>query len=150
MVHKNFHSAFRALDRRMMQAKTKLPTEIANTGTRHFVGHFTNERSDEGAWKLPQRKIPGTNAFKYPKGKDLGRRTRKILVKSGKLKREVNNSVKLKTYRRIEWRVSGLPYAKVHNDGLNGMPKREFIGGSRTLYALFKRKIINGYRIALK
>ncbi len=151
-VHKTFSGAFKALYRRLGSAQNTLPPILANEGTRFFVGNFDKEGFDDGTvkkWAVPKRRIPGTKEYKYPKKKDLGRRTRKTLVKSGKLKRAVNNSVTLRTFKKIIWNVKDIPYAHRHNEG-EGMPKREFMGESKTLNAIFKRKIIQVYRNTFK
>lgn len=151
-VHSTFKGAFSAMYKKMESVQKTLPSVLANTGTNFFVGNFDKEGFDDGGvkkWQKPQRKIAGTNAFKYPKKKDLGRRTRKTLVKSGKLKRDVNNSVSERSFKRIVWLVK-TPYAKRHNDGLSGMPERKFMGESKTLNALFRKKIIQAYKVAFK
>lgn len=125
---------------------------MANVGTNFFISNFDKEGFQDGAltkWKTPERKISGTKSYKYPKKKDLGRRTRKTLVKSGKLRRYVNSSAKEKTFKRIVWRV-GLPYAARHNEGLSGMPERKFMGSSKTLNTLFRKKIKEAYIKAFK
>ena len=150
-THKNFNSAFKAMYRKLNSVKSSLPNVIANEGTRFFISSFDNEGFTDGTlkkWETPQRKIQGTKAFKYPKKKDLGRRTRKTLVKTGTLKRAVNNSVTQKSFKKIVWRVD-LPYAYVHNNGEGKMPERKFMGESKTLNTIFKRKIILAYKKAL-
>jgi hypothetical protein len=150
--HATFDAAFKAMYRRIASVQNTLPTVLANEGVNFFVGNFDKEGFVDGSlekWKTPERKIPGTSAYKYPKKKDLGRRTRKTLVKTGKLKRQVNNSIVEKSIRRIVWKVVS-PYAKRHNEGLDGMPKRQFMGESKTLNAIFKRKILLAYRYAFK
>jgi phage gpG-like protein len=145
MIHRTTNAAFKEVYKKLNKIKTVIPPVLANAGTRHFISHFDGEKWDDYNWKVPQRRIPGTASYKYPKKSDLGRRTRKTLVKTGKLKREVNNSIKVKNSKRIEWVVAGLPYAKMHNYGLNGMPERKFMGSSRTLINLMKKKVIQIY-----
>jgi hypothetical protein len=150
--HATFDAAFKAMYRRIASVQNTLPTVLANEGVNFFVGNFDKEgfvNVSIEKWKTPERKIPGTLAYKYPKKKDLGRRTRKTLVKTGKLKRQVNNSVVEKSIKRIVWKVVS-PYGKRHNDGLDGMPKRQFMGESKTLNAIFAKKIIQAYKYAFK
>jgi phage gpG-like protein len=150
-THSNFSSAFKSMYRKLQSTQRTLPSVLANVGTNFFISNFDKEGFQDGGltkWKTPQRKIAGTKSYKYPKKKDLGRRTRKTLVKSGKLRREVNSSAKEKTFKRIVWRVS-LPYAARHNEGLKGMPERRFMGPSRTLNTLFRKKIIEAYKKSL-
>lgn len=147
-THSTFSSAFAALNRRVAQAQKELPNALATEGTRFFVGNFDKEAFDADKWKVPQRRIPGTNAYKYPKRRDQGRRTRKTLVKSGRLKRAVNSSVSEKTPRRIVWRIpySSVPYAAAHNYGKGRQPQRRFIGDSPVLRRLMKNKTIQVYK----
>jgi len=152
-VHKTFDAAFKSLYRKMESVQKELPTVLASTGTAFFVGNFDKEGFDDGgvkSWVTPKRKIPGMAAFKYPKSKDLGRRTRKTLVKAGKLKRAVNNSVVERTFKRIVWKVTNVPYAAKHNYGYGTTPQRKYMGESKTLTALFKKKIIQAYKKSFK
>lgn len=151
-VHKTFDGAFKALYRRIGSAQSDLPTIIANEGLRFFVGSFEKEAFVDASpkpWAVPQRRIPGTKAYTYPKRKDLGRRTRKTLVKTGKLKRAVNNSVTEKNRKRVVWHVRDIPYAFRHNEG-EGVPQRKYMGESRTLNRKFREKIIQVYRQKFK
>lgn len=153
-VHNSFNSAFKAMYKKLGQVEKTLPKVLGNEGTNFFLSNFDKEGfQDDGLkkWKEPQRKIVGTKAYKYPKKKDLGRRTRKTLVKTGKLKRAVNASRKETNYKRIVWRIPStvVPYAARHNYGLDGMPKRHFIGESRTLNKIFKKRIIEAYKKGL-
>lgn len=151
-THSNFTSAFKSMYRKIGTVKNTLPAVIANEGTNFFIGNFDKEGFEDTSvskWKTPKRKIVGTPEYKYPKKKGLGRRTRKILIGTGKLRRAVNNSVREKTFSRVVWRIgSEVPYSARHNSGLNGMPKREFMGESRTLNKRFKKKIIQAYNKA--
>jgi phage gpG-like protein len=86
-------------------------------------------------WKEVQRRIQGTPEWKYPKTKQLSRRTSPILVRTGKLRRAVRNSVRQQTFNKVEL-VVPLKYAAVHNDGEGKMPQRKFMGDSKTLGAM--------------
>lgn len=150
-THSNFTSAFKSLYRKLEKTQKQLPSLIANEGTKFFVGSFDKEGFTDvslSKWKTPLRKIPGTSEFKYPKKRDLGRRTRKILVKTGRFRRATNNSVIERTFKRVVWRInpSEVPYAARHNYGLHGMPERKVIGESKTLNRIFKRTIIQTYK----
>lgn len=126
------------------QLKRELPVLIGNDAQRFFVDSFKKQGWTDGGfqkWKTPQRRIPGTPAYKYPKNKDKGRKTRATLIgKSGgtkqgahaHLRQSVNNSVKKASWDQILFSVPQ-PYAKRHNDGLKGMPKRKFMGNSKEL-----------------
>lgn len=147
-THNNFSGAFKAMYSQLSRVAKTLPAVLANEGTRFWISNFEDEGFLDGSlkeWKVPERKIPGTPAYKYPKKKGLARRTRKTLVQSGKLKRAVNTSLKSKSIKRIEWEVSGIPYAQRHNEGLDGMPERKFMGKSEFLFKRFKLKIKEAY-----
>ena len=62
-------------------------------------------------------------------------------MQSGRLRRDVANSLKQANFDKIIFRVQS-PYAQIHNEGLMGkafgkypfkMPKRQFIGQTREL-----------------
>lgn len=103
--------------------------EIANMSRNHYLNAFQKSSWEGKTWRQVQRKIPGTPTYKYPKKKGLSRRTKPILVNRGTLRRAVNSSVKGISGGKIYFRVD-LPYAKRHNEGLKGMPKRQFMGWS--------------------
>lgn len=108
-TYKNFSEATRALKSNFNKARKKLPDVLANVGSNFFVDNFKRQGFlDESLnkWK-PRKKV---------KNKRDG--TRSILVKSGRLRRAVNNSLTSKTPDRIIWRVN-LPYAEAMNDGVN-------------------------------
>lgn len=151
-IHSSFGSAFRAMHRRLESVTNTLPSVIANEGTRFWVGNFDKEGFEDSGvqrWQTPKRRIPGTAEFRYPKKKGLSRRVKKTLIGTGKLRRAVNASVKERTMKKVVWKVGReVPYAARHNEGLNGMPKREFMGESKELNKRFKRKIIQAYNKA--
>jgi hypothetical protein len=98
---------------------------------RHFRESFRNEGfTDNGLekWTEVNRRKPETKAYKYAKP---AARTRGILRGKGILA----NSVKVisTSPTQIVVGVQGLKYAARHNDGLDGMPKRQFIGNSKVL-----------------
>lgn len=112
--------------------KTTLPVVIANEAQNFFAkslqqGGFTDKSFK--AWE------PRANETKKTKGKA-------ILVKTGKLRRAVQNSIREKTFSKIRLMIDGatIPYASVHNNGERSgrgagfqMPKRQFIGDSEEL-----------------
>lgn len=192
-THSNFSSAFKSMYRKLQSTQRTLPSVLANVGTNFFISNFDKEGfQDDSLERWKPRQAKGK-----VKKKD---QTRKILVKSGKLKRAVNKSVKEKSFKRIVWQVSGIPYAAVHNDGFKGLqyvksysrdligkkkeatgtysiktrkvntrtvkyvkgqsvvsehvrqiniPQRKFMGPSRTLNTLFRKKIIEAYKKSL-
>jgi phage gpG-like protein len=126
------------------KVEKELPKELASDTQKFFNNSFRQQGWDGKTWQTPQRRISGTTAYKYPKKKDLGRRTRATLVKSGALRRAVATSLRVATFNKIRFEVD-LPYAKVHNDGLPvrnfKMPQRKFMGDSPTLRNLQLKKI---------
>lgn len=109
------------------------PKAAATIAVNFFQDSFTKQGFDDNGvnpWENVQRRIEGTKAYKYPKKKDKGRRTRAILVKTGRLRRSIRT--KEANFARISI-VSDLPYARVHNEGIGRMAKRQFMGRSRTL-----------------
>lgn len=131
---------FDQLKKNIEQMKRELPVILANDAQNFFVGTFDKQGWDGQAWEEPQRKIPGTAAYKYPKFKDLGRRTRATLVKTGRLRRAVSMSIRSQTFTSVRLTVD-LPYAARNNEGLDGTPKREFMGRSPILLEQHKAKI---------
>lgn len=126
--------------RNVEQMKKSLPPLLANQAQTFFVN----------SWK--QQGWTNTTLERWPKrkdGKDPGRAT---LVKSGKLRRAVNQSIRFKTFEKIQL-VVALPYAAVHNEGYNGTVRAhtrarfmktttsEFIGLRRTKSGKLKENI---------
>lgn len=112
--------------------KRRLPRLLANQATKYFTDTFKSGSWEGRRWKEVERRKPGTNEYKYPKKRGLSRRTKPILVKSGKLRRAVSMSARVVTFNKIQLLVD-LPYAERHNKGLDGMPKRQFMGDSKKL-----------------
>lgn len=77
------------------------------------------------------------------------RRTNKqraILVDSGNLRRSLR--VRKATFKETAVGAYGVPYASVHNRGLNGMPKRQFVGRSKVLNKKLERIVMREFRKA--
>ena len=129
--------------KKIEQTKKVIPTVVANQATNCFLDGFKKQGfTDTGLkkWEEVQRRIKGTSAYKYPKKKQLSRRTSPILVRTGKLRRAVGNSVRTKTFNQIVL-VVGIDYASYHNDGTKKIPKREFMKDSATLSRMQKTLI---------
>lgn len=151
---------FDKIIQKMDRLKRELPPIVGNMGQRFFVDSFSSQGwTDAGfeAWQKPQRMTEGTPSYKYPKRKDLGRRSRAILIgksggtKSGShthLRQSVNTSLKTAVWDDILFSVPQA-YARRHNEGLGGMPKRQFIGNSQTLISLIKNRIDRDMKIVL-
>lgn len=125
---------FEALKARIVKMKEVLPVQLAAQAQSYFVGSWAAQGWDGAGWQTPKRRIDGTPEWKYPKKKDLGRRTRATLVKTGTLRRAVNNSIRSQVFGQGGVRLMvDLPYADVHNSGLGNMPQRKFMGDSPIL-----------------
>lgn len=107
----------------MEAAKKTLPPVLGNQAVRFFTQSFTNQGFTDGS------------LTKWKGRKDDARPGRAILVKSGNLKRAVSGSLKQATWNLIKLIVdsSAIPYARRHNEGLDDMPKRQFMGPSKEL-----------------
>ena len=112
--------------------KRVIPVKLAKMTENHFVGHFKDESFEGAKWQTPKRKIAGTQEYKYPKNKGLGRRTSNILVRSGALRRATSNSIRVATWNEIKL-VNGIPYAIYNNEGTDKIPARPFMKDSPQL-----------------
>jgi len=101
---------------RFEKLKTELPRVVANQAQNYFVRAFTAQAWDGDRWKEVNRRIPGTPEYKYPKFKGLSRRTTPILVRTGRLRRSVSNSIKIARWDRIQL-IAEAPGAIALNEG---------------------------------
>ena len=110
-------------------AKNELPRWIGITAKNWFLKGFRTgggqTDSSTGGWAARKKANQG--------------KSRGILIQSGNLL----NSIKViqSTFTRIVIGSTGLKYARRHNEGLQGMPKREFIGKSTVLEGRIRTKI---------
>ena len=114
-----------------------LPAKLGNIAVKFFQDNFRREGFlDNSINKWKRRKYK-------PRGKSKGQ-----LQVSGRLKRSIKRLST--TFGRIAIGTRGVPYASIHNEGLNGvafgkypfkMPKREFVGDSAKLEKLLKKRI---------
>jgi len=91
---------------RFEQVKKTLPEVLANDTQRFFTASFRKEGWDDGGLKAWAPR-------KNPSSKDSGR---KLLVKTGRLRRAVANSVRGVAWGLIKF-VVDVPYSFVHNEG---------------------------------
>jgi len=114
--------------------KDELPTILANDMVNFFKKSFRKQGWDDG----------GTQPWSPRKKQDSGRA---ILVKTGDLSQ--SPEVESANWKRIRIK-SDLPYSAIHNEGKQGlawgkhsfkMPKRKFMGNSRTLTNQLKEKM---------
>jgi phage gpG-like protein len=121
---------------KLQKSLNNFVVEMGTEAKNHFVKSFRNQGFEDKSivkWKHRKRLEQG--------------KSRAILVKSGDLRRSIR--VINKSYRSITL-GSDLPYAQIHNDGLNGrafgkyafkMPKRQFIGHSTKLIDHLRSKL---------
>ena len=58
------------------KTKRELPIILAKATQSEFVKNFTNQGFAGQKWLIPNRRIAGTDEYKYPKTKGLSRRTK--------------------------------------------------------------------------
>lgn len=123
----NFDKIIAKLER----SKREIPVKLGNDTKNYFLSSWAKQGFGGEKWKEVQRRTPGTKAYKYAKP---AARTRAILVGkgSGRLRRDVANSLRTATWDKIQFTVQN-PYAIYHNTGTEKLPKRQFIGQTREL-----------------
>lgn len=114
--------------------KKKLLKRTAVTAENFFLANFKREGFLDDSVERWQ-----------PRKKQTGRREtrRSLLVKSGRLRRDTRASIAGSDRIVV---VNDTPYARRHNEGLDGMPKRKFMGKSKKLH----KRIGNEINKALK
>ena len=98
--------------KQLEKVKNTLPPMLANQAQNFFVQNWRKQGWDDG----------GVKPWKPRKDKGPKSQGRAILVKSGKLRRAVGQSIRGRSFERIKL-VVALPYAFVHNEGYNGPRK---------------------------
>jgi hypothetical protein len=131
---------FGAVKANIQRMKTELPIVLANQAQNYFVESWQKQGWEGVGWKEVKRRQEGTPEYKYPKGKDLGRHTRAILVKTGTLRRAVSNSIRSRSFNLIRL-VVAVPYAEYLNDGTPKMVARTFMKDSAGLRLIQREKI---------
>lgn len=140
---------FQKVKDNILQVKRELPVLMANDAQRYFLDAFKKQGFDGNTWDQVKRRIPETPEYKYPKTRELSRRTKPILINTGRLRREVsllagNARVRYEQYNFIVTLTlndSVVPYGKYHNNGDGKLPKRQFIGQSKALSLILRRRI---------
>ena len=126
---------FKKVLRRITHDRT-FPRRLGTIAVNHFKMSFRNSGfTDRGLVKWKRRK---NNA-------DSGRAT---LVKTGDLRRSIK--IKSSSFRKTVIATTGIPYAARHNEGLKGMPQRQFMGDSDKLEEKLKKSIILHIKKAFK
>ena len=104
--------------------------EIGNAAKSFFVENFRKQGFDD---KSVERWQPRKKADK--------RAGRAILVKTGDLRRSIIRNPANRAALSVKISTD-LVYAARHNDGLKGMPKRQFMGDSYNLNERIKKIIV--------
>lgn len=145
---------FKKVGEKIAAMKVDLPIIIANQAKRFFLNSFKDEGFTDISfvkWNEVQRRIPGTNAYKYPLTRDQGRHSRPILKGkgTGHLIQAVNSSLREVSWEKIRFNVA-LNYGAYHNEGAEHLAKRKFIGESKTLNDALKKKISTAFKSCFK
>lgn len=111
--------------------KLKAPKVIAENTKNHYLEGFRKSGGQTDASKTGWE----------PRQKKAKRNTgRGILVDTGALRRSI--TVLKATWKEIIIGTQRIAYAERHNEGLAGMPKREFIGDSKELNEKNKKILV--------
>ena len=123
---------FDKVKEKVASMKNALPIVLANDTKNFFVEQFNKKEWAGAPWAEVQRRIPGTQSYKYPKKGAEARHGRAILVKSGKLRRDLVNSLERADWDLIKFTVRN-DYGIYHNEGDEHLPKRQFVGDTPEL-----------------
>lgn len=126
------HKKLVTAKREFLKALDQMVPVMGNEALNHFKDSFPNQGfTNESTEKWKPRKRP-----------DRKRPGRAILIDTGRLRRS------LRYYRAKKYTAgiaSNVPYANRHNEGLAGMPQRQFVGYSgklnRRLIEKFDKRI---------
>ena len=130
--------SFKALKRADRHLKNNVPKIIGERARRFFELSFIKEGfTDSGFSKWAKRKRENKRSI----GK-------KVLSGRGFLKGSIRRTKT--TPKQIRISSVGVAYANIHNQGRGKMPKRQFIGNSRTLEKGLQKRIEHEIRKFLK
>lgn len=126
--------------RKISQAIKEFKAEIESMVTVMGVDateHYKQSFVDEGFTDS------GIEKWKPRKREDRKRPGRAILTDTGRLRR----SIRWRKFGKLGVRIqSNVPYALRHNEGLSGMPKRQFVGYSAKL----NNKLVSKFNSRIK
>lgn len=123
----------------LSKQKKNVPILLANVARKYFVNTFKAQGFDGRPWKEVKRRQQGTPEYRWPQKPKASSRSSPILIRTGTLRREVNNSIRSATWDEIRLGVSdAAPYAEYINEGTGKMTKREFMGDSKQLHKQIK------------
>ena len=141
----------------------KLPSIIEVEGLNFIKKNFRDEGFNDGskkAWEKRQTERDGRDLTRYKTNRvgtagslnKFGQREqgRAILVGHNTGGNKLRNSFRARKNRQRVVFYSYKKYAQRHNEGLDGMPKRQFMGMSKTLEDNIKKKLTRELDKALK
>jgi phage gpG-like protein len=121
---------FKGIEKKARTTLENAMVEIGNSAKSFFVENFRKQGFDD---KNVERWQPRKKADK--------RAGRAILVKTGDLRRSIIRNPANRAALSIKISTD-LVYAARHNNGLKGMPKRQFMGDSYNLNERIKKIIV--------
>jgi phage gpG-like protein len=121
---------FKGIEKKARTTLENAMVEIGNSAKSFFVENFRKQGFDD---KNVERWQPRKKADK--------RAGRAILVKTGDLRRSIIRNPANRAALSVKISTD-LVYAARHNNGLKGMPKRQFMGDSYNLNERIKKIIV--------
>lgn len=120
----------KGIDKKARKALESAIVDVGNTAKTFFVENFRKQGfDDKNVQKWKPRKVADKRAG------------RAILVKTGDLRRSIIRNPANRAALTVKISTD-LAYAARHNDGLKGMPKRQFMGDSYNLNEKVKAVIV--------
>jgi len=120
----------KGMDQKARKAMEAAIVDVGNTARVFFIDNFRKQGfDDKNVQKWKPRKVADKRAG------------RAILVKTGDLRRSIIRNPANRAALTVKISTD-LAYAARHNDGLKGMPKRQFMGDSYNLNEKVKAVIV--------
>ena len=148
---------FKQVERGGRTAMERAIIKIGNEAKNFFVNTFREQGFQDQTfqpWKRRKIKDSKRGKYDYTTNEETGKRKRvkgtvrsvksgrAILVQSGDLRKSIIREPVNKAQLSVKISTD-LIYAKVHNEGIGKMPKREFIGNSYKLNENCKKIVIS-------
>lgn len=135
-----------------------LPLKIGNRAVNLFVANFNKQGFDTGEgimmWPEVGRRLHGlsqtikSHRYKNPSGKSISSQLSGILVRSGRGRRDVQNSLRSPITGGgviiIPFEVAD-GYMGYHNEGAGKLPQRKFMGDSPKLRSIVEDEVHNSF-----
>lgn len=147
------------LDKRIKQQLDLSLKKAGDLAVNHFKRSFRDGGFTDSSFKGWKKRKSKKGTYKKDKDKaykkaigGLGSLNvgRAILVKSGHLKNSIHATNLNYSNLSLVISTSGLPYARRHNEGIDKMPKRQFIGNSYKLNTKITDMIAQRIKLAFK